>query len=65
MKIFVDKDIVSMRKSRKSSLLNEEVGRSARIALKECSKEKLVVKKLEAIIASCKHGISCVARVYD
>jgi transposase len=54
-----------MDMSRKSSLLSEEVERSARIVLKECSKEKLVVKKLEAIIATCKYGISCVARVYD
>jgi transposase len=51
--------------SRKSGLLNEDVEKSAKLALQKCSKEKLVVKKLEAIIAACKYGISCVARVYD
>jgi transposase len=51
--------------SRKSELISEETERKARLALKKCSQEKLVVRKLEAIIAACKHGISCVARVYD
>jgi transposase len=50
--------------SRRSKLLNAEVEKSARLALKSCSKEKIVVRKLEAIIAACKYGISCVARVY-
>lgn len=51
--------------SRKSELLDEKVEQSARLALKKCSKERLVTKKLEAIIAACKYGISYVARVYD
>jgi transposase len=51
--------------SRRSALLSEEVEKSARLALKKCSQEKLVVKKLEAIIAACRYGISYVAKVYD
>ncbi|MDR1551413.1 MAG: helix-turn-helix domain-containing protein [Holosporaceae bacterium] len=50
--------------SRKSGLLSEETEKAAGQALKKCSKEKLVVRKLEAIIAACRHGISSVARVY-
>jgi transposase len=50
--------------SGKSALLSEETEKTAKLALKKYSKEKLVVKKLEAIIAACKHGIRCVAKVY-
>jgi hypothetical protein len=39
--------VVRKEMSRKSALLSEETERSAR-ALKRCSGEKLVVKKLEA-----------------
>jgi transposase len=50
--------------SRKSELLNEKLEKSAKMALKKCSKERIVIKKLEAIIAACKYGISLVARIY-
>jgi transposase len=50
--------------SRKSALLGEETEKAARLSLKKCSQEKLVVRKLEAIIAACKCGISCVAKVF-
>jgi transposase len=51
--------------SRKSALLDKKLEESARLALKKCSKGKLVVRKLEAIIAACKHGISPVAKIFD
>jgi hypothetical protein len=44
--------------SRKSALLNEEVEKTANLELKAWWRYEIVVRKLDAIIAVCKFGIS-------
>lgn len=51
--------------SRKSSYVSVELLESAEKELKKLGKDALVARKLEAIIASCKHNITEVAKVYD
>jgi len=50
--------------SRRSSYLSEELLESAQIELKKLGGNALIARKLEAIIAACKHGITQVAKVY-
>ena len=50
--------------SRKSSYLNDELLESAQIELKKLGKNALIARKLEAIIAACRYGISLVAKIY-
>jgi transposase len=50
--------------SRKSGYLSVELLESAEIELKKLKKDVLIARKLEAIIASCKYGITEVAKVY-
>jgi transposase len=51
--------------SRKSSYISDELLESAQKELKKLGKDALISRKLEAIIAACKYGISEVAGVYD
>jgi transposase len=51
--------------SRSSQLLDTEVVMLAKSYLKCLGKDVLVARKLEAIIAASKHGISAVAKIYD
>jgi transposase len=50
--------------SRKSSYLSIELLESAEVELKKLSKDVLLARKLEAIIAACKYGITEVAKIY-
>ena len=50
--------------SRKSGYLSTALLESAQLELKKLGKDALIARKLEAIIASCKHGITEVAKVY-
>lgn len=50
--------------SRKSGYLSIELLESAELELKKLSKDALLARKLEAIIAACKYGITEVAKVY-
>ena len=51
--------------SRKSSYINEELLKEAQSELKKLGKNALIKRKLEAIIAACKYGITEVAKIYD
>jgi transposase len=50
--------------SRKSSYLSEELLKSAQLELKRLGRNALIARKLDAIIAACKYGITEVAKVY-
>lgn len=50
---------------KQSKLLNDEVVASAERALKVMGKNALLAKKLEAVIAAKKHGITLVSKVYS
>jgi transposase len=45
--------------------LDDELLKSAQEELKKIGKEALVARKLSAIIAACKHGITEVAKIHD
>ena len=51
--------------SRKSSYISEELQKEAQKELKKLGNNALIKRKLEAIIAACKYGITEVAKVYD
>lgn len=51
--------------SKQSKLLNDEVVALAEKALKAMGKNALLAKKLEAIIAAKKHGITLVSKIYS
>lgn len=51
--------------STQSKLLSDEVVASAKKALKAMGKNALLAKKLEAIIAAKKHGITLVSKIYS
>ena len=48
-----------------SKLLDDAVVEKAKIALRKIGKSALCARKLEAVIAAKKHGITQVAKVYD
>lgn len=50
---------------KKSIYISEEVCELAKISLKKLGKDTLISRKLEAIIAACKYGITEVAKIYD
>jgi transposase len=50
---------------KKSKLIDNEVVAKAEKALKSMGKQALLVKKIEAVIAANKFGITLVAKVYD
>ena len=51
--------------SRKSRYVSDELLESASEELKKLCKDALIARKLEAIIAACKYGISEVAKIYN
>lgn len=48
-----------------SKLLDDAVVEKAKLELKKLSKSALCARKLEAVIAAKKHGITEVAKIYD
>lgn len=50
--------------ARISKLLDDEVRLNAKRELKKISKYTYVAKKLDAVLASCDHGITEVAKIY-
>jgi transposase len=51
--------------SRRSSFLSEELSESAQLELKKMGSNALITRKLAAIIAACKYGITDVANIYN
>jgi transposase len=55
---------VEVPMSRKSLLLSQELAESAKLELKKLGGNALVARKLEAIIAACKYGVTEVAKFF-